>query len=64
MASVVTDTTTGGVIGQVVQARRTSTGNAAADTILGDEFQNVSSGNGADTVSGGDNSDTIRGGTR
>lgn len=55
-------TLSGDVVGSVRQATRVSTGDAANDTILGDDLQDiVSGGAGDDTVQGGLNADILNG---
>jgi Ca2+-binding RTX toxin-like protein len=59
-----TDTNSGDVVGQVLQVTRSSTGNAANDTITGDDLRDVANGGGGgnDTLNGGAGADRLTGG--
>ncbi len=62
MAAFFTDSTSGDVVAQTLQATRTSNGDAADDVITGDDLRDiVSGGGGADTIRGGANGDTLNG---
>ncbi|HEV2747303.1 MAG TPA: calcium-binding protein [Allosphingosinicella sp.] len=57
-----TDAGTSDIVGQVLAAVRTSTGDAAGNLILGDELRDiVFGGAGADTIRGGANEDELHG---
>lgn len=63
LAAFHTNTGTGDVVGQILQATRTTIGDAAADTIIGDELRDIiSAGAGNDTLNGGANADQMAGG--